>query len=221
MAKPPNMPINTGRNVYLGRAYGATSPNDSRAAYNDWANKYDSDLRNRSYRAPTLAVEALLRFSQIPVAHSEIRVLDAGCGTGLVGRLLVEAGIGGVDGVDYSSGMLEIARKTGAYRSLQTIDLTRSLSLSDDLYDVIICVGTLTFGHVGPGPSMGEFVRVTKPGGLIVATILDNVWKSDGFHTQVDELKAEGRIDVLSSDLSENISTARVQAVVLVMRVRG
>ena len=41
---------------------------------------------------------------------SEIRVLDAGCGTGNYAKELLDAGVGHVDMLDASNGMLTIAR---------------------------------------------------------------------------------------------------------------
>ena len=55
--------------------------------------------------------------------------------------------------------MLERARATGAYRSLEPADLTRPLPTPADAYDAVVCVGTLTHGHVGP-EALAEFVRI-------------------------------------------------------------
>lgn len=122
-------------------------------------------------------------------------MLDAGCGTGLVGLAIMKAEslrerVEKVDGVDISPGMLEVARKTGVYEGLEVQDLNEPLGAGEGVYDVVVCVGTLTKGHVGAG-CLGEFVRVVKRGGLVVATVLSEIWVSGGFEEVVEGLSVE------------------------------
>lgn len=77
-------------------------------------------------------------------------LLDAGCGTGLVGGELVQRGFSALDGVDLSHGMLNIARSKGIYRQLEIADITRPLPFDPGSYGAVVCVGTFTAGHVGP-----------------------------------------------------------------------
>ena len=78
-------------------------------------------------------------------------MLDAGCGTGLSGIALRDA-VGPatvIDGIDISTGMLEVAGKAGAYRTLTPANLAEVLEIDTDTYDAVTCIGTLTAGHVG------------------------------------------------------------------------
>ena len=206
----------TGGNPYLARAYGLRGPDDARALYDEWAEHYDSDLTDASqgYVAPALAADTVVR-----VAGTGVTVLDAGCGTGLVGAALAERGVGVVDGVDVSPGMLDRARATGAYRSLEPADLTRPLPTPADSYDVVVCVGTLTHGHVGP-EVLAEFVRVTRPGGHVVATVLDDVWEPGGYRATVDDLVSAGRADLVSADVTPYRAGVGVDARMLVLAAR-
>ena len=186
----------SGDNPYVERAYRLGGPDDARALYDEWAAQYDADLAGESqgYVAPVLAAETVVR-----VAGPDVTVLDAGCGTGLVGAALAERGVRVIDGMDVSEGMLEQARATGAYRSLQPVDLTRALPTEADAYDVVVCVGTLTEGHVGP-EALAEFVRVTRPGGLVVATILDPIWEPKGYRAAVEALAGARRAALREAD---------------------
>ena len=105
----------------------------------------------------------------------------------MVGKLLVKHGVKFIDGADISPGMLKVASNTGAYRSVQEVDLTKPIPKGDQSYDAVTCVGTLTRGHVGP-KVLDEFVRIVKHNGFIVATVLDAIWDSAGFSTKVEEL---------------------------------
>ena len=206
----------TGGNSYLERAYGLGGPDDARALYDEWAQTYDADLADASqdYVGPARAAEALVR-----VAGTGITVLDAGCGTGLVGAELAPRGVGVIDGVDVSPGMLERARATGAYRSLTPADLTTPLTVEADAYDAVICVGTLTHGHVGP-EVLAEFVRVVRPGGHVVATVLDDIWSSGGYAAEVDRLVGAGAAELVSADREPYRAGADVDARMLILQVR-
>uniref|UniRef100_A0A8B9ZJN7 Methyltransferase like 27 n=1 Tax=Anas platyrhynchos TaxID=8839 RepID=A0A8B9ZJN7_ANAPL len=91
--------------------------------YDGWAGRYEQDVAALEYRAPHLAA-ASLAFA-FPAPPAGARVLDVGCGTGLVARELQRRGFGCLHGVDGSAGMLERARGTGLYRQLQRCVLGR------------------------------------------------------------------------------------------------
>ncbi|MHC1558421.1 class I SAM-dependent DNA methyltransferase [Actinomycetospora sp. C-140] len=206
----------SGGSSHVERAYRLQGPDDARALYDEWAESYDAELagETQGYVAPGLAADTVVR-----VAGTGVTVLDAGCGTGLVGAALAERGVGLIDGVDVSPGMLEQARATGAYRTLEPADLTRPLPTPADSYDAVVCVGTLTHGHVGP-EALAEFVRLTRPGGTVVATVLDDIWESGGYRSEVDRLAASGAAELVSADITPYRAGAGVDARMLVLAAR-
>ena len=155
----------------------------------------DHDLGDSSqgYVAPINAAKTILQYYNSGNVRQST-VLDAGCGTGLSGIAVREA-LGReavIHGIDISTGMLDTAVKTGVYRSLKPANLSESLSISDGSYDVVVCVGTLTAGHVGPVPALREFVRVCRSGGLVVATVRENIWSERGYEAEVERLSSTG-----------------------------
>jgi ubiquinone/menaquinone biosynthesis C-methylase UbiE len=190
-----------------------------KALYDEWAKTYDQDLLDPSqdYVGPANAAKAILNYGG---KLDDAVVLDVGCGTGLVGIAVRSAGGSStiIDGADISTGMLEAAAKTGVYRNLHTVNLLEPIPISDGIYDVVICVGTLTAGHVGPVPALKEFVRVCKDGGLVVATIRENIWTKDGYEAEVRRLESEGLAKIESMDSAAYRQGQSVNAIMLVMR---
>ena len=217
---PGDRATNTGGHPYLDRAYALGGPDDARALYDEWAERYDADLADptQGYVGPqraAVAVEQIVGVADL----ADAAILDAGCGTGLVGVELAALGARTIDGVDVSPGMLARAQATGVYRHLQVADLTRPVPQEADAYDAVVCVGTLTHGHVGPG-ALGEFTRLVRPGGHVVATVLDDLWESGGFHAEAERLEQMGLVDLVSAELADYRAGAGVAARTLVLRVQ-
>jgi ubiquinone/menaquinone biosynthesis C-methylase UbiE len=174
-----------GEGEFLRRAYALQSTSEARNLYDEWAKSYDADLSAEQYAFPERASTALQQ--AVGENLSNLKILDAGCGTGMVGLCLQKLGARDIVGIDISPGMLDVARKTAAYEDTREADLTKRLEFRDGEFDAVICVGTLTRGHVGPDV-LDEFVRVVGNGGLVVATVLGDIWESNGFKRKVDEL---------------------------------
>lgn len=127
--------------LYLAQARASLDVQDCMTIYDKWAATYNDEVgyEAQNYVAPVLVAQVSLKSSNNP-ANSVI--LDAGCGTGLVGQALAMAGAKAIDGLDLSSAMLTVAKQTGAYRNLAQADLTRRIEKADETYDIATCVGT-------------------------------------------------------------------------------
>ncbi|KAF2637305.1 S-adenosyl-L-methionine-dependent methyltransferase [Massarina eburnea CBS 473.64] len=204
---------------WLNRAYSAKGLSDLRTLYDEWASSYNTDLSrsDQDYVAPTLAAATVARYLESTPLNS-VKILDAGCGTGLVGASLAKLGATDIDGVDLSPGMLDVARKTKAYKDLDPVDLSKPLTKDNDAYDVVTCIGTLTHAHVGPGV-LSEFVRVTKKDGWIVATVLDDIWESVGYREVIEKLVEDKKVELVSADSGDYRRGAGVSARMVVLKV--
>lgn len=204
----------------LAKAYALTDVNATKDLYDQWASTYDTEMskEDQDYVGPALAATHVLEQLGGPQIPADAEILDAGCGTGLAGIALAGLGARKIDGVDLSPGMLDIARKAGVYRHLDTADLSAPLAVNDDRYDVVCCVGTLTQAHVGP-IALDEFVRVVRPGGRVVATILGSIYESGGYRARIDELVAAGKVRLVSANLEDYRRKAQIQANMVVLHV--
>ena len=152
--------------------------------YDEWGtnNKYDQDMIDWDYTGPKETVEIFKNHAK----NKEIKIYDAGCGTGLVGVELKKYGYTNFDGVDLSQKLLDLV-PTGLYKNLSKADLNKPLNIKDNEYDAVLCVGTFTFGHVKP-PAIDEFIRITKNKGLLCFTINEGIYEEYGFDKKIKEL---------------------------------
>lgn len=161
---------------------------DLRAYYDQWAESYDESLQTWNYQAPKQAAAMLKRL--IP---AEATIYDAGCGTGLSGLALRDAGYSGrIDGSDLSPESVELAGKRKIYDSVQVIDLDEQpLPLNNDDYDATISIGVLTYIK-GLKGVLSEFCRVTRPGGYVLFTHRDDLVAEQNFIALTEELAEKG-----------------------------
>jgi len=152
--------------------------------YDEWGtnNKYDKDMVEWDYTGPKETVNIFKKYTN----NKEIKIYDAGCGTGLVGVELKKYDYTNFDGVDLSQKLLDLV-PNGLYKNLSKADLNKPLNISDNEYDAVLCVGTFTFGHVKPH-ALDEFIRITKNKGLLCFTINEGVYEDYGFNKKIKEL---------------------------------
>ena len=174
--------------------YGARSRDELEAIYDRWAGEYDEDATEYfGYLGPELALE---RFQRL--VPKDARILDAGAGTGRLGKLLAAAGYKNLTGFDLSRGMLSQADSLGVYESLHHMALGDTLAFADDAFDATACIGTLTTGHA-PAEGIDELIRVTRPGGLIVVSLNLDTYTEDGIKQRIDQLLTQRQWELVES----------------------
>jgi len=193
----------------------AASIDELMAVYDGWADRYDRELlEDWGYTSPQKAVQLLLDAMGSP----DLAVLDAGCGTGLVGVLLKEAGLSSLTGIDYSPGMLAEAEKKGVYDALHTMDMNLPLTLPSDSFDAVTCIGTFTSTHVRP-EAVTELARLTRSGGVLVFTVRDDYWRSTNFIDLLTELHISGVARIEQIRLEPYIHSEGSECRFVVLRV--
>ena len=164
--------------------YKLTTSEELLKYYQDWTkkNKYNQDMVSWKYTAPQETVLVLKKYA----LNNKCKILDAGCGTGLVGIELKKCGYSNIDGVDFSQNMLDLIPQ-GIYKKIEKVDLNKPLKFKTNMYDVVMCVGTFTYGHVKP-QALDELIRITTNGGLICFTINEGIYEEYGFDNKIKEL---------------------------------
>jgi len=137
---------------------------NSKELYNKMAENYEEIVRGWGYNMPEVVAGKIRELSKNPEV---LKVLDLGCGDGLVGESLKVHGFTTIVGMDISAKMLEIAAAKDIYLALSEVDLMQKLPAATGAYDVMSCVGTTTY--LDP-TVFEEWLRVVKPGGILVFT---------------------------------------------------
>jgi ubiquinone/menaquinone biosynthesis C-methylase UbiE len=182
--KSKGKPVSDEASTLLKRAYALSGAEDAQQLYRDWASTYDQHLeQDLRYIAPVLIAEMLAE----AVKDRTARILDVGCGTGLVGEHLAGQGFSGIDGLDFSPEMLARAERKACYRHLVEGDLNAALDIPSQTYDGAISCGTFTHGHVQAN-ALDEIVRVLNPSSYLACTVHRDIWHSAGFDSRIASL---------------------------------
>ena len=149
---------------------------DENEAY--WTNRASgySEVNKDELRTQQKAVWTAELTEQIGAAFpgpqpQELRVLDIGCGPGFFSIILARAGYR-VTAADYTPAMLDEARANARNESVeQAIDFCRmdaeNLEVANDTFDVVVS-RNLTWNLPHPERAYAEWLRVLKPGGLLL-----------------------------------------------------
>ena len=183
-------------------------------AYKDWALLYDKD--NDDVLGTVSQPNSVKIFHEY-LKDSKLKIIDVGCGTGLVGLELKNLGFSNFDGIDISQEMIDIAQGRG-YNSLFLGNLNKLLPIGSNSYDAALCVGVFTHGHVGP-ERFSELVRIVKPEGIICFTINENVYESQGFDIAIKHLESTNIWEVLDIRKHDYMVKKNVQGIYCVVKV--
>jgi predicted TPR repeat methyltransferase len=138
--------------------------------FDDFAASFDSKLAKLSYRAPSIVAAVLT--DAYPQPSKQFDVLDAGCGTGLCGPLVVPYARSLV-GVDLSGKMLDGASEKKVYDELVRDELTAYLAKQCARFDLIISADTLVYFG-----ALEEVLRAAaaalRSEGLLIFTVEDS-----------------------------------------------
>ena len=188
--------------------YKLTTSEELLKYYQDWTkkNKYNQDMINWKYTAPQETVSILKKYA----FNKNCKILDAGCGTGLVGIELKKYGYSDIVGVDFSQDMLDLIPQ-GIYKKIEKIDLNKPLKFKTNMYDVVMCVGTFTYGHVKP-QALDELIRITKNMGLICFTINEGIYEKYSFDNKIKDLSNNKSWNVKEFFKSDYIVSKDVKA---------
>lgn len=168
--------------------------------FDGMADGFDAHLHRLNYRAPEWIVQEIAMMLGAP--SRSLKVLDAGCGTGLCGPLL-RPYAHHLCGVDLSPRMVAHARTRGSYDELVVAELTAFLIDRPAAYDLIVSADTLIyFGDLQP--VLAAATAALRPTGWLAFT----VERSEGEAREAFRLDRSGRYQHTEAYLRQELDRA-------------
>jgi predicted TPR repeat methyltransferase len=135
-----------------------------RGLFDEFSSHYDNTMLEKLHYRAHLHVRAMA--ARVLPHSAPWRILDLGCGTGLLGTVFQDLAPGGrLDGIDISPRMMDGARARGLFGELILGDLETVLAEPGPSYDLIISADTMTyFGDLAP--AFAGVVKRLEPGGF-------------------------------------------------------
>jgi predicted TPR repeat methyltransferase len=164
-----------GAAVQLARLIGGVAPMPAgyvRTLFDQYARHFDlSLLEGLQYRGPSLLHDAVMSACAALDRKSYFdRAIDLGCGTGLAGAVFAPRAAS-LTGIDLSPAMIERARETGHYSSLQVGGAIEYLALTPDRgAGIVIAADSLPY-CCDLGPLAEAVARVLDDNGLFAFTV--------------------------------------------------
>jgi ubiquinone/menaquinone biosynthesis C-methylase UbiE len=136
-----------------------------------------------------------------PIGPSD-RILDLGCGTGSIARVLRErlGGAASIAGVDVSAAMIEAARSIAPELEFLQVNAV-ALPFADGSFDLVLCQDLL---RLGPDllAALCQVRRILSAGGRLIAS----TWSLDGL--ALDEVLQEaGFIEIRTETVPATLAS--------------
>lgn len=151
--------------------------------YDEWAPRYDEECMKLSKNFGLIKDRLVALVRERETVNKDVRLLDAGCGTGGPAELYTPAlNASGINvhkiGIDISSRMLEMAQAKGVYDQYMQADISKPLPSSLANVDVIVSVGVFLRGHC-EAYCLGNILVCLKPKGYALFTVRKKTYEDD------------------------------------------
>ena len=176
-----------------------------RPTFDEMADRFEEHVRGLAYRVPE-EMAHMLASHHAP--QGNWRILDGGCGTGLVGRCL-RPWARQMYGVDLSFNMVGHARNTGFYEFLEQAEISSFLAQCQQRFNLIAYADMLIyFGDLGE--LFQRSAALLEPGGRIM---FSTELPSQGQHVDQFHLNASGHYQHSESHVAQCLRDAGLEVV--------
>lgn len=168
----------------------------AKQGYDLWSESYDSTAN------PVVAMDSRHTIKMLAPGPGEL-ILDAGCGTGRNLSQLLSAASKPV-GIDFSPGMLRVARRNFPDVPIALADLEQSLPFENETFDAVLCA--LIGEHLNEmSAAFREFHRVLKPGGRLVFSVYHPKMSAAGIEANFERSGVEYRLGAVHYSVQQHV----------------
>lgn len=203
----------TKKDGVLGSAYDASTLADVGKLYGTWAATYDEELITNGYASPRRTAIAMAD----QVGDPSAPLLDIGCGTGLSGAALRNAGFSSIDGTDMSPEMLELAGHKEIYRQLIPSTPEAPLPAAPGDYANMTAIGVFSPGHAPP-ELITDVLALLAPGGCFGFSLNDHALEDPAYKEMIDSEVAAGHAAIAFEDYGDHLPGIGLKALIVVLK---
>jgi len=169
---------------------------NARKGYDLWSETYDSTPN------PVVAMDSRHTIEMLAPSNGEL-VLDAGCGTGRnIGRLRLQGS--NPVGIDFSFGMLTVARRAYPDVPLAIADLEEPLPFKNESFAAVLCA--LIGEHLSKlTVVLREFFRILKKDGRLVFSVYHPMMSAAGIEANFERSGVEYRLGAVHYSVEEHL----------------
>lgn len=202
-----------GKREFLKEVYEADEQSDLKSLYNEWSDSYDNEMDKQGYETPKRCAEALASC----VDDLSETLLDYGCGTGVSGLALSDAGFTSIDGCDISPKMLDEAVKKEVYRNTWTCHPENPTPFNQGTYRHITAVGVISVG-AAPITLMDDLYSALPTGGTLTFSFNDHTLNDPQYEHRLYEYIDTAAAHLLFKDYGEHLPGMGMMSEVYVMQ---
>jgi len=159
--------------------------NEVISKYDNWVSDYDQQHHQNGWKKLLNHVAYTLS----SYLTTDDKILDIGCGTGLLGKELSSYNFKNLDGIDISEKSLQFAKTFNIYNGLFKTELGKKLNFADNSFDALVSCGVFTRQQV-PLNSFEELIRILKLEGLFLVAL--RVEDNDYYYNKLKEYYTAG-----------------------------
>ncbi|KEJ88382.1 class I SAM-dependent DNA methyltransferase [Sulfitobacter donghicola] len=195
--------------TFLDKAYTARDTDSTRQLYDDWSASYEVEIGENGYATPKRCAEALAEFAP----DKSLPLLDFGCGTGLAGLALRNAGFETIDGVDLSSEMINQAKSKNIYRTLTQIEPDTDIGENHMLMSAVGVIGA----GAAPISTLDKLLHALPSKGLLVFSFNDHALAESENIGRLNEWLDCGAAVLLFSEYGDHLPGQGINSTVYVV----
>lgn len=138
--------------------------------------------------------------------RTSLKILDAGCGTGLLAKKLTR--LGGVSAFDYSEEALKYTKLRGIKPIKASVE---KIPFKENLFDVVTCIDVLYHSNVlQDKKALSELYRVLRPGGVLILRVQANEYLASSHDVIIESARRYNKSDLREKIVNVGFSPQKI-----------